>query len=70
MLEHTRPGTCHDLQPPRGFVLVPHGWEPGYQSQPVDSNGILDLTPSLNEGGVGVVGWGGMISNKMGTVNI
>jgi hypothetical protein len=34
-----------------GFVLVPHGWEPGYQSEPASNSGMLDLTPSLNEGG-------------------
>ena len=30
---------------------MPHGWEPGYQSEPASNSGMLDLTPSLNEGG-------------------
>lgn len=47
-----RGAAAHRLRPSaeEGFVLVPHGWEPGYQSEPASNSGMLDLTPSLNEG--------------------
>ena len=46
-----------------GFVLVPHGWEPNYPSEPTSG---IDLMP--NEGG-GKGGWG-KCCEQVRTVNI